>query len=134
MKLCAISCLAALAAASAVPCGQQPAQERSLDFGPGLVDKISHFPGAKDAKAIILCIGDDKTWKADWGKSSQGIVTFSSVSSKCCNQAKTAWDKHGKDWNSFAAAKFNDPCDGGQLSGMKPENAEQLKEIIGKGH
>lgn len=127
-----VGTLAAFTTASAVPSLENA--ERGLDFGKDLIDKINNFPGAKEIKGIFMCIKKDKKWKADYSQGEDGIVTFSKVTPKCCNKAKDAWSKYKDDWSKLAVATFNDPCDGGKLSGMTPENVKRLEGIIGPGH
>lgn len=127
-----IGTLATFTTASAVPSSENT--ERDLDFGKALIAKINNFPGAKEVKGIFTCIKKDKTWKADYSQGDEGIVTFSNVTPKCCNKAKDGWSKYQDDWSKLAVATFNYPCDGGMLSGMKPENVKRLESIIGSGN
>lgn len=99
-----------------------------------IVKQISAVPGLGAIKDILTCIKNDNTWKADWSQKNQGKVTFSRVSNTCCDKAQAGWTKYGDQWGKFGQAKFNSPCDGGVLSGMKEENVDKLQEVIGKGH
>lgn len=67
MKLSTIlvGTLAAFTTAIAVPFIRESTIERGLDFSSGLVEKTNIFPGVEEAKALVLCIWKDKTWKAD---------------------------------------------------------------------
>lgn len=131
-----VGTLAAMSTASAV----LPKEEQELvardnqDFVSDLVEKFIKFPGAKELKGVWRCFKKDKTWKADWSQTQQGVATFSSVSPKCCNMAKKAWTKYEKDWIPFGVAMFSTPCAGGQVSGMKPAFAEEFHSLLGDGH
>lgn len=99
-----------------------------------IVKQINNIPGLGAIKDILTCIKNDNTWKADWSQKKQGKVTFSHVSNTCCDKAQTGWAKYGDQWGQFGQAKFNSPCDGGVVSGMKEDNVDKLQGVIGKGH
>lgn len=131
MKLSAflVSTLAAFATAH-VARSAEPERAELQD----LVEQINNFPGLGAIKGIFNCIKKDPTWKADYSEKKSGKVTFSSVTAKCCGKAQDGWNKYGDHWGKYAEATFNNPCTGGQLSGMKEANIDKLQAMIGSGH
>lgn len=132
MKLDAIlvSTLAAFATAHVVRTPEPEGIEGIQD----IIKQINGIPGIGAVKGILDCVQKDPTWKADYSDKKNGKVTFSSVSKKCCDKAQAGWAKYGDKWSKVAQASFNNPCDGGQLSGMKEDNIDKLQAIIGSGH
>lgn len=102
-----------------------------LDFSASLVNRLDSFPGASSIADIFACMKDDKNWTADWSLAEQGTVTFGSVSAECCNKAQGSWNEYHDTWDKLAAASFNDPCDGGRITGMNPQLAKVLSQMMG---
>ncbi|KAF3763846.1 hypothetical protein M406DRAFT_75079 [Cryphonectria parasitica EP155] len=127
-------CLIVLASALVAPCPpSRPVHitNRSLDFGADLINKINSFPGSANIKVIFTCMKKDHSWKADWSKEKEGKVTFSSIDSKCCEKTEKGWEQYKSSWDKLAVATFNQPCNGGELAGLTPENARRLHHIMG---
>lgn len=99
-----------------------------------IVEDINNFPGLGALKGMLKCLKKDPTWKADYSDKQNGIVTFDSVTEKCCGKAQDGFNKYGDKWSKWAKATFYSPCTGGQISGMKEKNIDRLRAMIGNGH